>query len=585
MSNTSMDRDVLETFMALCQRAATPFAYKLSLMAARGEWVELLRCKVRIGEYTCPETLLLDLQCYSFLKKWPGLPTGVDLESVAVATFWSSEHQCYTSNEHLSPLLFDLGHYGEAPARLIREWRKEVRSLLGRVPTLAELEPRFGPGATFANRGDAVTVAHKLEDSYTLTRRARFVLSDWDNTAWSRLAAAGCVTSEGDHEDLVTHIWPDFAPRCEEYVRGNRFTTVPKDAFKHRGICVEPSINLYYQLGVGAWISDRLGKWGFSKERAKPYHQLLARLGSITGAVATIDLSNASDTICTNLVKLVLPEPWFRLLNELRSHYTFLKGSWVKLEKFSSMGNGFTFELETLLFWGLARALATVENADPRTWTCPGEVISVFGDDIIVPTPLAHLTCKALDFFGFLLNKEKTFVDGWFRESCGGDFWRGLDVRPFHLTKTLSEPAHVISALNGIRRTRDRLGLFGLDVLYPVWNGLLKLLPRRIRKMRGPTELGDLLIHDAPEYWGMANTIRVRNSRRYFTVWRPIPNRKRSWDEFRPGVVNAVALYGIPDGSSGDQQSRDPYRLAGGWRPRVNGSFVSGYKIGRAQYN
>lgn len=106
-----------------------------------------------------------------------------------------------------------------------------------------------------------------------------------------------------------------YSIREELVVRGNRFTTVPKDAWKHRGICIEPSINLFYQLGIGEWLTMRMGrKLDWKKDSQQAFHRFLAQLGSFTRNNATIDLSNASDTICYNLVKLLLPVDWFNLL-------------------------------------------------------------------------------------------------------------------------------------------------------------------------------------------------------------------------------------------------------------------------------
>ena len=171
---------------------------------------------------------------------------------------------------------------------------------------------------------------------------------------------------------------------------------------------------------------------------AKLRHMRLARLASAGRlSCATIDLSNASDTVAYQLVKLVLPPDWFELLISLRAPFTDMDGKRVRLEKFSSMGNGFTFALETLLFWTLCD---TVSNGE-------AQVLRVFGDDIIVDTAHAKACVKALEFFGFTPNAKKTFLEGPFRESCGGDYFNGVSVRAVYVKNLPDEPPYPPIAL------------------------------------------------------------------------------------------------------------------------------------------
>lgn len=584
-----------DTFAAICWKVGTPFAYKAFLLYEGSDWEGLTRLKVPIGKYTCAATLFGDLQVAAFFKKYQGFTLDRDLEAEAREGFWKSERLCYHSNERLSPLLFDLNHYGERVGRLFRQARKEIRVLLGKVPSLNRLQCKFGPGSTFLNVGDNITVAHKLSEDYSLTRQASFVLSDWDLSAWSRSAACSTYYAPLEGGEIRTSYGKDvyqpsseacFAIREAQYVLGNRFTTVEKDATKLRGICIEPSINVFYQLGVGKYIAGRLRRWGWDKETAQDFHKSLARIGSLTGAVATVDLSNASDTICRNLVKLLLPEEWYRLVDDLRSSRTLIDGRWVKLEKFSSMGNGFTFELETLIFWALARALRALEpeTEDPFT---PGVTISVYGDDIVLPSSMAQSYLAVMSFCGFQANPSKTFLSGAFRESCGGDYFRGEDVRPHYQKEDPNEPHKIIAFANGLRRFNIRMSRITLrDFCRPLWFSVLDALPRSIRDCRGPEALGDLVVNDNESHWSTKNPIRTRGSIRYVKVWRPVPNRKIGWENFRPGVVLSAALYGVTSGSP-DFNPTSPNES---WRrsgvvPRIAGSYVSGYRHGRVAYS
>lgn len=64
--------------------------------------------------------------------------------------------------------------------------------------------------------------------------------------------------------------------------------------------------------------------------------------------------------------------------------------------------------------------------------------ISVYGDDIIVPVDEARSLINYLSILGFQTNVDKTYLSGNFRESCGGDFLNGIDVRPFFLKTRFS---------------------------------------------------------------------------------------------------------------------------------------------------
>lgn len=101
------------------------------------------------------------------------------------------------------------------------------------------------------------------------------------------------------------------------------------------------------------------------------------------------------------------------------------------------MGNGYTFELETLLFSCACRAVAEMEGV-----ALNHSNFSVYGDDIVAPSALYDPICSALRFLGFQPNLSKSFNSGPFRESCGGDYFRGEFVRPIFFRSAPTEPSH-----------------------------------------------------------------------------------------------------------------------------------------------
>lgn len=588
-----MDRTILDSFSALCWSVASPFAYKMLLAAQRGDWVWLTSQDVKPASYTCPHAYYGDAQVAAYLSKYPDFDLGKDKKAVAEDTFYIAERQCYWTNERLNPLLEDPAFYGERIKEFVLTWKRIIKHTLGPVPDYSCLEKgRFGPGSTYANVGDLITLADKLDDSYTCSESVTSLLGFWGPTAWSRHAATGGWVVGGNNPAELSELTYSndsaHAHRRFLVVPGNRFTTVPKNAKTDRGICIEPSLNVFFQLGVGGEISRLLKRsFGWDKRTCQPHHQRLARIASLTGACATIDLSNASDTVSSKLVQLLLPPCWFSLLNQLRSTKTLIGNKWVILEKFSSMGNGFTFELETLIFRTLVETVRRLEGIHEDPYT-PGLDVSVFGDDIIVPTSISKSAVSALKFFGFTPNEKKTFLKGPFRESCGGDYYRGYDVRPHYVRKDVTDPSELIALANGIRRFRKRYEVTGWWLstkTVKIWHVVLNAIPAAISRCRGPEALGDLVIHDDESVWRKVTL--TRNSVRYLRVWRPVANRVKPWMYYRPGVVMACALYGVPSGTPQIVPGAD---VNESWRrsgvvPRVNGSFISGYRFGRVAYS
>jgi hypothetical protein len=391
------------------------------------------------------EAFRKDAQATDFLRKSPLLPVKLDRKKAARDTFWECEKQCFATNQFLDLLRYPSTTESVAETRLrqiLLKAAKIAKRILGPVPDT--LEGVFGPGTSFELKGQAYsTLADKMWITPHVTEACMPVFEHlyWP-TLWGR-------------ERLR------FGLPLPATCRGNRFTTVPKDATKDRGICVEPLGNLWAQLGIGRYLKRRLADVGLRVARSRApdcpiqrmqaaqpltgqeIHQRLAREGSSLGSWATIDLSNASDTVALELVRWVIPPDWFELLYACRSHNTLLDGSWVRLDKFSSMGNGFTFELETLLFASILEA-----TTGART----GQDLFVYGDDIVIPGQFGLDAMAILRACGFSPNMQKSFLSGPFRESCGGDFFSGWHVRPYSANGTLRSPLEWVAMHNELLR-------------------------------------------------------------------------------------------------------------------------------------
>lgn len=526
-----MDYQVLRIVLTLCEDVGTPRAQAVYQLASAGEWSQLQELTLRPQDYLTSETLWRDRLVTDVLRKCD-LPSTVDREGVAVQTFLDCEVQNCATNVRLSRFLPEgqILPGDEAVAQFITEWRKEVRQIIGKLPD--HLTPRFSGGATYADTGKLTTIPDKMSSVPTIYQGSTSLSKFWEETSWGRQK-----TASGN-------------PLVPEVVRGNIFFTVPKDGTKFRGCCKESSINVALQLDVGKCISQRLKRAGLDLKTGQETHQRLAKSGSKWGHLATLDQSNASDTVCRVLPRLVLPDLWWRLLDSLRATHTRMNGQWHRLEKFSSMGNGFTFELETLLFWSLARTVVRLAGGETHFVSC-------YGDDLIVPADLFPEVTAALKYFGFTPNLKKTFGLGPFRESCGGDYYRGVPVRAFHLEELPDDPQKLISLANGLRRSAtSHFGGLRWRYVKRAWFRTLDAIPSEIRRLRGPEQLGDIVIHDDRSTWSFTQPKPARAGmhspssdpswdQEWVSAWVAIPE-VLPWHHWRSSVQMASCTLGLP---------------------------------------
>lgn len=266
-------------------------------------------------------------------------------------------------------------------------------------------------------------------------------------------------------------------------VPGNRIVTVPKNFKADRTIAIEPDMNMYIQKGIGALLRKRLKMAGCDLND-QTRNQRLAQIGSFAGTLATIDLSMASDTVSRVLVEKFIRPDWLAALEQTRSPFGVLpSGEKIFYQKFSSMGNGFTFELESLIFYSLALAWCHYHGEEVHR-------VSVYGDDIILPSTAAAGFCGLLRFCGFKTNDKKSYWTGPFRESCGKHFHNGHDISPFYIRRPVEHITDLFLVHNNIRR----YALRHPDVRGPLeklcWS-IRQLAPAKWRKPRLPDGYGD----------------------------------------------------------------------------------------------
>lgn len=242
----------------------------------------------------------------------------------------------------------------------------------------------------------------------------------------------------------------------EATVSGSKLSYVPKTTEVSRTICTEPILNMFFQKGVQGCLEKRLLEVvGIDLSTQPDINSALAQIGSLDGKFGTIDLSSASDSLALKVLKDFVPKRAFDVLVSMRSPRTSLPtGEQIELQMISSMGNAYTFPLQTIFFSALVFGAYRVLNLPfihSRGRKDSSDTFAVFGDDIIVLKEAYNLVSRLLYITGFTVNDDKSFNIGHFRESCGHDYYYGHDVRGVFL-RTLRTPSDMYSAINRLNR-------------------------------------------------------------------------------------------------------------------------------------
>lgn len=372
--------------------------------------------------YTNAGSFWRDYLCAELMSKFPDWDLGIDRSAVALSKFEASELALEGLSLKYPDFCLRAGTRSCTLSAVIHTARMNISRVLGDF-CFDELMGSvcFGPGATTSLRRTESDLSFKF--------------------GASRLHATKGTLA---YLPLIVKAFPSWT-REVEVVEGSRLVTVPKNAKTDRAICIEPDLNMFLQKGIGNMIRRRLWRLGLLRPNSSLENQAAAGRGSATGRLATIDLSGASDSIHLGVVWDLFPPDWFSHIEHVRSPNVRLPSGVKNLTKVSSMGNGYTFELETLLFWSLAQAVSDLLG-------CGHVRPLVFGDDIIVASDVARPLIDVLSVLGFKTNDKKTFIDGPFRESCGKHFFNGSDVTPFYVRSAINTVERIYWLHNSLQR-------------------------------------------------------------------------------------------------------------------------------------
>lgn len=250
---------------------------------------------------------------------------------------------------------------------------------------------------------------------------------------------------------------------------------VPKSASKLRTICMEPVTLQYFQQGIMRLLVQYFRTVPeiyrhVSLEDQRP-NQRCARLGSMFQTskegedYATIDLKAASDSVSWSLVKLLFSgTPLLKWLLATRSTHTLLPDkSIIKNVKYAPMGSALCFPIECLIFAACTEYSVRLHYRSDRSLT--KVPYRVYGDDIVVSSKVYPLLAEVLESFGFIVNREKTYSFGPFRESCGKEYYEGYDVTPLYYRLNPIGNAYTSSEYLALCSAANNAALHGLSYL------------------------------------------------------------------------------------------------------------------------
>lgn len=210
---------------------------------------------------------------------------------------------------------------------------------------------------------------------------------------------------------------------------------VPKDFRGPRVIDEQPLEYQFIQQGLRVALYEHLethpltaGHVNFTDQTV---NQHLAYLGSLNGDWETLDFKDASDRNTTSLVKLLwtrVPHVLRALLATRTTQTVLPSGRFIDLKKFAPMGSALCFPVMAVNIWALTIAAMQWRLKWPLRRCL--EKVYIYGDDLIVAKGLSELVFRHLPAFGFRVNVEKSYTTGPFRESCGLDAFRGINVTP-----------------------------------------------------------------------------------------------------------------------------------------------------------
>jgi hypothetical protein len=325
----------------------------------------------------------------------------------------------------------------DKPSDIDQEWIEEASDMIRDIFASFDpydIKPKHGPGA--------VATGERNHEKHVFKRIYSSVERMYPFTEYYEYSLSAVADRWHLYEDLEV---------LEEGTA--KVVLVPKDSRGPRIISCEPLEIQWIQQGLGNAVKQHLERWHLTKGHvnftSQEVNRRLALEGSKNQRWVTLDMKEASDRVSVWLIRdLFAKVP--HLLEALlatRSGCTKLpSGQVVRLKKFAPMGSNLCFPIQSVVFYVLAvtsiiRALRKENSVkNPRSLAQKARAsVYVYGDDIIVRSEVYAAVLQALPTTGLMFNDKKCCTAGFFRESCGCDAYKGVDVTPLRIKKVYDD--------------------------------------------------------------------------------------------------------------------------------------------------
>lgn len=332
----------------------------------------------------------------------------VSIGSIASVCRWNEKPE----------LLRDLSFIQLAADRILRSFRYSE----------AWFRPKHGPGAVSEpyrnSKFEFPTWPERLEAKFPFAEWGIANLSFWDSSSY-----------HGEESPC-------------------KLLSVPKDYKGPRLIASEPICSQFIQQGLLSVLRKNVKnsplRYCIDFKSQEPSRDLALK-ASVDRDLSTIDLSSASDRLSCAAVECFFRGnfSFLELLNSARTpDILYPDGQIERMKKFAAQGAAFTFPVQSIVYAISCIGVLLADSPQSRLVDLAKKV-RVFGDDMIVPTHVFDRVCNALESIGLKVNRSKSFKDGFFRESCGMDAYKGTDVTPASVRCFFStrQPVTVVSLL------------------------------------------------------------------------------------------------------------------------------------------
>lgn len=345
-----------------------------------------------------------DLQQLTMFAYKLDIPHHPSREKAVINAFLKAEDELFTNREELTP----------NQSEVLDMAKTLIGSIFRRFDPM-DIKPRHGPGA--------VATGEKFEEKWTFVRKYEDIHKVYPYYTYF----IGGVNQLLDQLKWYKGLTP-MKSGCAKVV------LVPKDARGPRLISMEPLEYQFIQQGLRLGMQEHLekkshltrGRVNFEKQ---DINGRLALESSVDRKYATLDMKEASDRVSLYLVEQLYSGRLLDCLKAVRTSATELPdGTIVELKKFAPMGSAVCFPVESTVFFALAVSAIVKEYGISQRAAL--KAVYVYGDDIIVDRRYVNALVEYFPAFGLKFNSDKCFINGYFRESCGTDAYKGLVVTP-----------------------------------------------------------------------------------------------------------------------------------------------------------